>query len=94
MQEGGTSVPPTTPSATCAHSDWYYSHDQTSAAPPRPHQQAQGPHGVTAGTAGIAALDQYILNFKSTSMVTYGAPPSFAFSCLYFTEILDLGFAL
>jgi hypothetical protein len=44
---------------------------QSTAVPPPTHHQLLGPHGFTTTTDGVAALDQYIHNFKSTSMVTY-----------------------
>ncbi|GJN40442.1 hypothetical protein PR202_gb29654 [Eleusine coracana subsp. coracana] len=65
---GGEHYPYCRPISSSPYQQPYYSHDQPSIIPPRPHQQGLGSHGVTVATAGVAAQDQYILNFKSTSM--------------------------
>ncbi|GJN07188.1 hypothetical protein PR202_ga24996 [Eleusine coracana subsp. coracana] len=74
---GGDHYPYYRPTSRPHYQPPHDSHGLPSAAPPRPHQQALGPHVVTAATAGIPALDQYTVNFKSTSMVTYSVRPAF-----------------
>jgi hypothetical protein len=61
----------------------------TDVALPPSHQQVQGPHGVTAS---VAAPDQYILDFNSTSMVTYtvlSSIPSVSQLCLSCFDTAD-----